>query len=208
MKKILSFILSVVICFGVVGCNKENSAEQSVEERNIETRAILTAVLNKEKSFIVHNHYINITSEETLEKFRYPTFGSASNIFSPEGYMFVDFDADGIDELLIVDAEIKDFLFLHCEGDEVYGCVHRNISLGGIKTDGSFRIDNLYFEGYEAICNISFDEETSVITNKAYRDEEEGIYLLDEKDAPKEDVEKYFEDWDKNTTSVSWERVD
>ena len=208
MKKVLSFILILFICSSVVCCNKEDSAKKSVEERNAEVRAILTAVLNKEKSFILHNDAINVTSEQILERFWYPTISNVTNYYGAEYYMFVDFDADGIDELLVLDWSLTDYLFLHCEGDDVYGYMHRGIALSGVKPDGRFRIDRLYHDGYEIICNISFDKETAVVENKAYRDEEEGIYLLDGENASKEEVEKYFEDWDKNTSSIHWENLD
>lgn len=195
MKKIIVFFMAIVICCCFLGC-EDNS--ENVKKTN--TNEMLTKVLNFEKSFTVYNKYIEKTTEQTLDDFKYPTYSNALNVFKPYRYTFADFDSDGNDELLIIDAYLSDFLFLKCNGKKVYGYVHKKISIPDIKTDGTFK--TFEYDGYEAISTISFKGQDYEITNIAYKDETSGIYKLNGKTASKEKVLKYFEDWDKNTVKV------
>ena len=198
MKKILAIFLCLTMCFGFIGCS-------NTEKINDEAKTVLTKVLNKEENFTVHNVYVDKTTEENLEKFRYPTYSNALNIFVPAHYTFADFDADGIEELLIIDAYLSDFLFLRYDNGKVYGYVHKKISIQDVKTDGSFMTFD--YDGYKAISRISFSGSSYKITNRAYLDDSENKYLLEEKPVQKSEVEEYFENWNKNTTKVSWEDI-
>ena len=92
MKKLLAIFLCLLMCTVFSGCN-------NTEKKNDEAKTVLTKVLNKEENFTVHNVYVDKTTEENLEKFRYPTYSDVLNIFVPAHYTFADFDADGIEEL-------------------------------------------------------------------------------------------------------------
>ena len=183
MKKILAIFLCLLMCLAFSGCN-------NTEKMNDEAKTVLTKVLNK---------------EENLEKFRYPTYSNALNIFVPAHYTFADFDSDGIEELLIIDASLSDFLFLRYDDGKVYGYVLKRISIQDVKTDGSFMTFD--YDGYKAISRISFSGSSYEITNQAYLDDSENKYLLDEKPVQKSEVEEYFENWNKNTTKISWEDI-
>ncbi len=198
MKK-LTVILCLVMCLSFIGCN-------NTEKKNDEAKAILTKVLNKEVSFTVHNAYIDKTTEANLEKFRYPTDSDALNIFVPSNYTFVDFDGDGIEELLIAEIYLRNFLFLRYDDGKVYGYVHKKISGKDVKTDGSFM--TYAYNGYKAISRISFSGNSYEITNQAYLDDSQNKYLLGGKSATKEEVEKYFDDWNENTTKASWGTIE
>ncbi len=198
MKKLLAIFLCLVMCFCFSGCN-------STEKKNEEAKEMLTKVLNNEEDFTVYNVYVDETTEENLEKFRYPTYSNALNIFLPLMYAFVDFDSDGIEELLILDANYTDFLFLRYDDGKVYGYVHNRISMQDIKTDGSFMTFD--YDGYNAISRISFSGTSYEITNLAYKDDSENKYLLDEESAQKSKVEEYFENWNKNTTKITWKEI-
>ena len=198
MKKLLAIFLCLLMCLVFSGCN-------NTEKKNDEAKTVLTKVLNKEENFTVHNVYVDKTTEENLEKFRYPTYSNALNIFVPAHYTFADFDADGIEELLIIDTYRSDFLFLRYDNGKVYGYVHKKISIQDVKTDGSFMRFDYY--GCKAISRISFSGSSYKITNQAYFDDSENKYLLDEKPVQKSEVEEYFENWNKNTTKVSWEDI-
>ena len=63
------------------------------------------------------------------------------------------------------------------------------------------------YDGYKAISRISFSGSSYKITNQAYLDDSENKYLLEEKPVQKSEVEEYFENWNKNTTKVSWEDI-
>lgn len=197
MKKILAVFLCIIMCLGFIGCNNTG--------KNNEAKSVLTKVLNNEENFTVHNVYINKTTEENLEKFRYPTYSNALNIFVPAYYTFADFDSDGIEELLIIDSLISDFLFLKYDDGKVYGYVHKKISIQDVKTDGSFMTFD--YNGYKAISRISFSGSSYEITNQAYFDDSKNEYLLDDKSAQKKEVEEYFNSWNNNTTKVSWKDI-
>ena len=198
MKKVLAIFLCFSICLSLGGCN-------NAEKKNEEAKEALTKVLNKEENFIVHNVYLDQTTEENLGKFHYPTDSDALNVFLPVCYTFADFDADGVDELLMVDVLLIDYLFLRYDDGKVYGYVHRRIEGQDVKTDGSFITYSR--DGFKAISRISFSGNSYEITNQAYLDDSKKIYLIDDKSVQKSEVEKYFEDWNKNTTKVSWENI-
>ncbi|MBE6727402.1 MAG: hypothetical protein E7562_02005 [Ruminococcaceae bacterium] len=198
MKKVTAIFLCLVMCIYLCGCG-------DTEKKDNEAKTALTQVLNKEKNFTVHNVYVDKTTEENLEKFRYPTYSNALNIFVPAKYTFADFDADGIEELLIIDAYLSDFLFLKYDNGKVYGYVHKRISTQDVKTDGSFM--TFKYNGYKAISRISFSGNSYKITNQAYFDDSQNKYLIGDKTVQKNEVEEYFENWNKNTTKVAWKDI-
>jgi|GEM_PF-1594535 len=199
MKKAFVFFLCLVMCLAFCGCDH-------AEKNNDEAKAMLTKVLNKEESFTVHNIYIDKTTEENLEKFRYPTYSNALNIFAPAHYTFADFDADGVEELLIIDSTLSDFLFLRYNDGKVYGYVHRWISAQDVKTDGSFMTFD--HNGYKAISRIAFSGSSYQITNQAYWDDSQSEYYIGETAVQKNEVEEYFENWRQKTTTVSWTNIE
>ena len=81
----------------------------------------------------------------------------------------------------------------------------KKISIQDVKTDGSFMTFD--YDGYKAISRISFSGSSYKITNQAQLDDSENKYLLEEKPVQKSEVEEYFENWNKNTTKVSWEDI-
>ena len=203
MKKLFTIFMCLVLCFCFVGC-------KNTEERNEEAKAALTRVLNNKENFTVHNVYTNKTTEENLKKFNYPTYSNALHVFVPDNYTFVDFDKDGIEELLIIDILLSSHLFLKYDDGRVYGYVHdakinNHINLKGVKTDGSFVTSA--FDGYEAISRISFSGTSYEITQLAYKDDSSNKYLLNGKPAKKSEVEAFIENRDKNTTEVAWTQI-
>lgn len=197
MKRIVIFCLCFAMCFCLIGCESSNKVNKNAKVQ-------LEKVLDGKSSFTVHNVHIDETSETTLYDFKYPTYSDALNMFYPKSYAFIDFDGDGIEELLVVSATLDYCLFLRYEDGKVYGYVHKNISIPGIKTDGTFR--TYLQDEYETISTISFSGLSSTITHKAYRDTAKGEYLLDSKAQEKDVVDKYFDDWNTNTTEVTLEK--
>ena len=66
--------------------------------------------------------------------------------------------------------------------------------------------DNKIFNKFKTVDSIK-RECSYEITNQAYFDDLENKYLLDEKPVQKSEVEEYFENWNKNTTKVSWKDI-
>lgn len=195
MRKLIAIFMCLAMCLSFIGCN-------NIEKQNDEAKVSLNRVLNREQSFTVKSLVFDKVTEENLEKFSFPTESNAINAFIPQGYAYVDFDADGIEELLIVDATLTFFLVLRYDGGEVYGYVLRNISLQDIKTDGSFQ--TVIYRGYTAVSRVSFDGVDCEVSHLAYKDDSTKTYRLNEETTTKEAVEKYFDEWNENTTKISW----
>ncbi len=197
-KNVFVILLSIAICFAFLGCGAR------VEKQNAEARAILTKVINKETGFILHNSYIGKATETTFEKCYYPTMSDALNIFTPLGYIFSDFDGDGIDELLVMGFDMYHFLFMKYDGEKVHAYDYKKISAEDVGADGSFITMLSFSDNRKAISRVSFGDNTMNVTYEAYCDENDGEYKLNGKDADKETVEEYFEDWYDSSEKLSW----
>ncbi len=199
MKKLMAIFMCLVMCLSFVGCN-------NTEKQNSEAKELLQKVLDNEQNFSYKCMVFDKVTEENLKEFRFDTEYSALNPFIPQGYAYVDFDSDGLEELVIVDATLKFFLILRYDNENVNGYILENISLQDIKTDGSFL--NVRYNSYTAISRVSFEELDSVVTNLAYKDDSANTYQLNQKSATKDEVEKYFDDWNGNTTKISWTTIE
>ncbi len=195
MKKLIAIFMCLVMCLSFVGCN-------NTEKQNSEAKEVLQRVLEKEQSFTYKCLVFDKVTEESLEKFSFPTETNAINAFVPQGYAYVDFDSDGIEELLIVDATLNFFLILRYDNENVNGYILENISLQEIKTDGSFL--TVKYNSYTAVGRVSFDGLDCAVTHLAYKDDSTNTYELNKKSATRDEVEKYFDDWNGNTTKISW----
>ena len=197
MKKMIAVFTCLVIGLSLVGC-------KNVEKQNSEARTILTSVLNGERNFTFKSLVREITTEENVKKFRFPTVYSVRNDFVPVAYMFVDLDSDGIDELIVADGFAILFLILRCDGEKVYGNVVEKISEVG--TDGSFLIKRN--NGHSELTKVTFDGVFCNLTALAYKDDSAEVYQLNWEDAEKEAVDAYFADWEANTTKMEWVNID
>ena len=191
--------MCLVLCLSFVGCN-------NTERQNEEAKETLQRVLEKEHSFTYKCLVFDKVTEESLEKFSFPTESNAINAFVPQGYTYIDFDSDGIEELLIVDVTLKYFLILRYDDKNVNGYILENINLQDVKTDGSFSI--VRYNSYTTISKVSFDGYDCEVTNIAYKNYSSNTYQLNEKSATKDEVEQYFDDWYENTTKISWETIE
>lgn len=109
-----------------------------------------------------------------------------------------DFDNDGINEIIISFCE--EYLLLHYYNGKVYG-----YSLGGYRTNGSWRIDGSSYYSGSAVDNgflkYTFNNEKIVSTNIVSRErdsknstleETKVIYKINEKEVTKEEYEKKY----------------
>ena len=198
MKKLVMIFTCLVLCLSFGSCN-------NTEKQNEEARECLNRVLGKEQSFSYKCLVSDKITEESLEKFNFKTEYSALNSFVPQAYTYIDFDSDGIDELLIVDMKLKYFLILRYDDKIVNGYILENISLQDIKTDGSFL--TVRYNSCATINKVSFDGLDYEVINLAYKDDSENTYQLNQESAAKDEVEKYFDDWNENTTKISWTTI-
>ena len=54
------------------------------------------------------------------------------------------------------------------------------------------------------MSRVSFDGVDCEVSDLAYKDDSTKTYRLNEETATKEAVEKYFDEWNENTTKISW----
>lgn len=199
MKKYIAIFLCLVLCVCSVGCKK-------TVKNNEEAKTALLKVLNKEADFTFKSLVNESTSQENLTKFTFSTVYSALEVFSPTRYMFADFDADGVDELLIADFDFVFCLILRYDGGTVYGNIIEYISYNYVSTDGSFLTKS--FGGIRRqICKVSFNGPNCNLETLAYINENTKTYQVDYQDVSKADAEAYFEKWDKETEKLTWEKI-
>lgn len=198
MKKIIAVLICLAICFSIMGCSR-------VEKKNAEARSVLTSVLNGGRNFTFKSLVRDMTTEENVRKFRFPTYTSFRNDFLPCGYMFVDLDSDGIEELIIGELSVSYYLILHCEGEKIYG--HIVDGIRGVSTDGRFFIQ-MFANSRSKICRVTFDGVFCNLTALAYKDDSAEVYQLNWEDAEKEAVDAYFADWEANTTKMEWIKME
>ena len=200
MKKFLSVIFCLVICCSFIGCNGTNKDNEVAKET-------LVKVLKYEENFSFKSLVYDKVTEENLEKFNFPSIVNVFNGFVPSKYTFVDFDSNGIEELAIFDNRGVFLLILRYDNGKVIGNILENISYNDIRTNGTFirfSHNTKNSEGFNAISYITFDGLNCESHDLAYKYNPEKIYKLEDKDASKEEVEKYFEKWENETEKVTW----
>ena len=196
MKKLIAIFMCLVICVAFVGCN-------NTEKQNDEAKETLQRVLEKEQTFTAKTIvFSDKTTEQTLEKYHFQTIDNAYYSFVPEQYAFVDMDNDNIDELVILDVKITYYLVLHYENKKVYGYNIGARSLIDLRTDGSFMTSSA--GGISSIGNMCFDGSECKVINKALANDYDQEYFIDGKKTDQKTSKKYFDDWNENTSKISW----
>lgn len=202
MKRFLTILICLSLCFAFVGCGKDN-----IKEQNDQAKEVLMKVLEKEQTFTAKTSVISDkTTEQTLEKYHFQTIDNAYYAFVPEQYAFVDMDNDNIDELVIFDVKMTYYLVLHYENEKVYGYNIGARSLIQLKKDGSFMTSSA--AGINSIGNIVFDGSEYKIIDKALVNDNDGEYFIDGEKTDQKTVKKYFDDWFENTPNANWIKIE
>ena len=188
--------MCLVMCVSFVGCN-------NTEKQNDEAKETLQRVLEKEQTFTAKTiAFSDKTTEQTLEKYHFQTIDNAYYSFVLKQYAFVDMDNDNIDELVILDVKITYYLVLHYENEKVYGYNIGARSLIDLRTDGSFMTSSA--GGISSIGNMCFDGSECKVINKALANDYDQEYFIDGKKTDQKTSKKYFDDWNENTSKISW----
>ena len=196
MKKLMVIFMCLVMCVSFVGCN-------NTEKQNDEAKETLQRVLEKEQTFTAKTiAFSDKTTEQTLEKYHFQTIDNAYYSFVLKQYAFVDMDNDNIDELVILDVKITYYLVLHYENEKVYGYNIGARSLIDLRTDGSFMTSSA--GGISSIGNMCFDGSECKVINKALANDYDQEYFIDGKKTDQKTSKKYFDDWNENTSKISW----
>lgn len=203
MKRFLAIILTLILCLSLVGCDNGNN-----ENQNEQAKEALIKVLEKKQPFTAKTSVVSDkTTEQTLEKYHFQTVDNAHYSFVPAYYVFIDCDADNIDELVILDAKLYCYLVLRYDGEKVCGYNYAGIGdVKKLKSDGSF--EPKLEDGEQKIAVLKFDGYDFEIVEKAYMNKNENKYLIDGKTEDKDTVEKYFDNWLENTPNVDWVEIE
>ena len=200
MKRILSIVVCVTLCFSLVGCSNDN------DKKNNNAHEILMKVLDNEQPFVAKTSVVsNNITENKLEKYNFQTYDNVQYAFIPYQYTFVDCDADGIDELVVLDQKLSCYLILRYNDKKVYGYNYTPIGdIKKFKSDGSFepRLKN----SEKKISRLSFNDVDFEIIEKAYINENDKTYLLDGQAKEPSVVENFFDTWN-NTPQASWTTI-
>ena len=151
---------------------------------------MLTAVLESKKTFISE------TGKAVYLKDYHINDGNAVDpiLAEPTEYTFVDFDADGNDELVVnISPDYGCYLVLHYNGQDVFGYEFGVRALQALKTDGSFMGSNGAASNY--YCQLSFEENQRNITYTAVKDSTMNRFELNGKDCSIEELNEYINDW-------------
>lgn len=203
MKKTLVILMCLIFCFSIIGCGKDN-----IKEQNEQAKEVLMKVLEKEQTFTAKTSVISDkTTEQTLDKYHFQTIDNAYYAFVPAYYVYVDCDADNIDELVILDVKLHCYLILRYDSGKVYGYNYAGIGdIKKFKVDGSF--EPKLKDGEQKIAFLKFDGYDFEIVEKAYINNNKSEYFLDGKVANKGTVEKYFDDWFEKTPNANWIKIE
>ena len=133
---------------------------------------------------------------------------NAINKFSPRFYSYIDFNEDGIEELLVIDLTQQHSLILRYDNGEVKGNVfweEDTIDTKTFKTNGTF---SLYFpRNVKTVSRVTFDGYDCEITHLAYINDSEKDYKLNGKAESKEKVEEYIKNWEENTEKFKYTNI-
>lgn len=196
MKQWIVLSLCLVMCIALVGCH-------TTDRQNDEAREVLQRVLEKEQTFTSKTSMVSdAITEQTLDQYHFQTPANAYYAFVPAQYAFVDMDNDHIDELVIFDAKMTYYLVLRYDNKKVYGYHIGARSLVDLRTDGSFMTSSA--AGINSIGTMSFDGSEYQVMDKAVSNDNIKEYFIDSVKTDQETAKKYFDDWDKNTTPISW----
>ena len=208
MKKVISILLCIILSVSFVGCN---NAEET-EKKNHEVKTTLLKVLKNEENFTYYCPVLDNVNIKNMEKFIFTSSGNVDRQFIPWGYMFVDFDSDKIDELLILDVSLNYYLILRSEKDKVYGYITQNINPSYVKNDGTFLSKRYINDGdkvnvTEEINTYSFKGDRFELKNLASKDDSKNTYKIEGKIVSKEKYDKYFEAWNDDSSKLRFEVI-
>ena len=201
MKRQICILLVLVLSLLPCGCAGDNQVT------NAQAHDLLQKVLSGEQSFTVYNEALGRTYQANLTDFSYPTANDALNGFVPAHYTFADFDGNGVEDLMVLDIRFLYSLFFHCEGDAVYCYVHKDVEPKYVKTDGTLQTIQ-HLSGDKTILSLSFSGTGCTVYEHAYYNEKTDTYRIDGKAATKQSADQYFKEWDEETPTVSWTKIE
>ncbi len=193
MKKFISFMLLVVLSVYLCACS------DVTENNNLHDEQMM-AVLNSEIRFVSEDG-----EKVLLKDFVWGSDENTEFFATPSEYSFVDFDNDGVEELVVdITPNQVYYMIFHKNNDNIYGFLIGRRALQSIKEDGSFVQTGGAFTNY--YCRMEFEGESYKIVNTAIKDEIAGIYEIDGNKSTIDAVNKYIDNWN-SIKEVEWVKL-
>lgn len=182
MKRIISFVLLVVLSISLCACSEASVNKNPPDQQMI-------SVLNSEICFISE------TGEKTLLKdFVWGWDEVTEYVATPSKYSFVDFDNDGVTELVVdITPNQVYYMVFHKNNGDVYGFLIERRSMQQLNTDGSFLATGGAISNY--YCKMEFEDSSYKIIYTAIDDQLSGVYEINGEKCSADEVEKYIEEW-------------
>lgn len=160
-------------------------------------RKDLDAVLKSKRLYIDRNG-----SAVYLNKGAIALGGGQYRPYAPMEYTYVDFDQDGLEELVVlVSYDFGLYLVLHHNGQDIFGYELGIRSLIPLKTDGSFKGSN--GAASSCYCRMTFQDGGYTIHDEAVCDYLEEIYQINGKDVSPDAINEFVSSWNLKET-VTW----
>lgn len=190
MKKrclLLVYIFTMIVL--IVGCenNKQTLTELSI-----------TDIINNKITFITENG-----NSVYLKDYRLPNLYEDLYLI-PEKYVFVDFDGDNVQELVLHAPNVGRYIVFHRKEKDIYAFEFVERVLISLKIDGSFIQSE--GAGINAYARLTFDENGYDIFEEAYSNDIDNVYEINEKESTSEKVNNYKQKYEKKE-SVNWKEI-
>ena len=199
MRKVFSAILILIGILTFSACDSDSEVISRNKTKSMSEFLLLT--IDNKESFITENN-----TETLLGNYRIPNITDDYN-FIPSKYTFVDLDSNGTDELVLSETKQNFVLVLRFnkEDEKIYGYSLNTRSFIDVKTNGTFMQSD--GAGINSISKITFDNTKLIITEIAVKNDSENIFKINNQSVTKENVDKYFTEWQTIEHSV-WKTID
>lgn len=188
MKKIVSMFLLIVMVMTFAACSNQNQ----------ESKVILTSVLDSQKTFIDEDGNAVLLRDYVIGN----DFLVDELLANPTEYVFVDFNEDNVDEMVVnISENLGFYLVLYWNGFDVYGYGYGVRALACLKTDGSF----IASSGADSncYCRLTFENNKPKVIYDAIKDSPINRYELAGNSCSIEEVDAYIRSWN-SKKDVVW----
>jgi len=220
MSKFVSIILSILLVFSMFsGCRNQSPGETNTTTQHTDTQGSEGSETNTtnveytpEQNKLLSVLYNEVVFVEESGRSVYMKDYSLSEVAPvyvvPDKYTFVDFDRDGIDELVAhLQPDYRGYLVFHLRGATVYGYEFGERSMIDLKADGTFTQSG--GAGRNIHVSMHFKEAGYAKMELAYQNEsaEYGEYRISGSAATQEDYQIFYKAYS-NKPGAQWITVD
>jgi len=188
MKKMTILVLTILILSAIFsGCANKNSTDD-----------LLLNILNNEQTFIDESNQNVYLKDYKLKENKDITI-------IPQKYVLIDFDNDGINELVVyVSENYGAYIIFHMYDENIYGFEFMEREIIDLKIDGSFIQSE--GAGINSYSRLSFNKNKNEILEEAYLNETNNVYRINGEKTTVENAYKYKQEFSKKE-NVNWKGI-